>query len=247
MTAQSKSSFDYISRKPQKGKAQKLVFLLHGYGKSADLMQKMADEVAKRLPQACIIMPHAPDFLQQPNNEDGNLLKIPDDVRLDNDKDIASDLRRQWFSIAFQDKEAMRDEIIKVASKLNGFIDEKRDELGLSDGDIAVMGFSQGGGIALYSALLRDKEIGCLVGHSTIFVGDKGLKSKPPTLFLYGAADNEFTKDIQSTQDFYQESARQLAMYLNDLTVKIIDGLTHKTNYKSRAVIADFIKKKLEI
>lgn len=244
MAAESKSSFEYNSRIPQKGKARKLVFLLHGYGKNAALMDKLADEVAKRLPDAKIIMPHAPDNLDQPENEDDHFLKVPDDVKEDNDKGI-SDIRRQWFSIAFKDQDAMRDEVLKIAKRLNKFIDQKRDDLGLNDGDIAIMGFSQGGGVALYSALLRKNPVGCLVAHSTIFMGEKGLKSKPPTLFLYGTADHEFTKDVASTQAIYQESARQLALYLDDLTVKTVKDLTHKTNAESRRTLADYIADRL--
>ena len=245
MAAESKSSFEYNSRIPQKGKARKLVFLLHGYGKNAALMDKLADEVAKRLPDAAIIMPHAPDDLNQPENEDDHFLKVPDDVRADNEN-ASQELRRQWFSIAFKNQDSMRDEVLKIAKRLNKFVDQKRDELGLSDGDIAIMGFSQGGGVALYSALLRKNPVGCLVAHSTIFMGNQGLKSKPPTLFLHGTADHEFTKDVETTQAIYRESARQLAMYLDDLMVKTVKGLPHKTNAESRRIVADFIADKLK-
>lgn len=246
MTAQSKSSFEFIARPPAKGQPQKLVFLLHGYGKNATLMEKMADAVAGLLPDAHIIMPHAPDLLEKPDDEDGNMLRMPSDVR-DDDDSLDSALKRQWFSIAFQDKAKMRTEILSVAARLNKFIDEQRDALGFADGDIAIMGFSQGGGVALYSAYLRDRDVACAIGHSTIFMGDEGLKSKPPTMLLYGKADDEFTQDIKTTQALYQDSARELALFIDDLTVKVIDGLGHTTSHNSRTIVADYIKDKLTL
>lgn len=244
MTAQSKSSFEFITRPPAKGKPQKLVFLLHGYGKNAALMEKMADAVAGLVPEAYIIMPHAPELLNKPEDEEGNMLRIPSDVRND-DENIDSALKRQWFSIAFQDKASMRVEIMSVAVRLNKFIDEQRDVLGLKDRDIAIAGFSQGGGVALYAAYLRDNDVACTVGHSTIFMGDDGLKSRPPTMLLYGKADDEFTQDVKTTQAVYQDSARELSLFVDDLTVKAVDGLGHTTNHDSRMIVADYIKNKL--
>lgn len=247
MGRQSKLKFGYIERWPKDRPPKKLVFLLHGYGKNARLMEKVADSVAEAMPDAHIIMPHAPFLLDMPDNEDGHILKIPHDVKKDNRKNVPGYLRRQWFSVAFKDVNKMRREILCVARELNRFIDKKRDELGLEDRDIAIMGFSQGGGIALYTAYSRQGQVGCVVGHSTIFVGDKGLKSAPATLFIYGDNDNEFTKNLASTQSKYKDSAKQRSNFLSDLTVKTVSNLRHRTNEESRKQVADFIKRKLTL
>lgn len=252
MCAQSKSSFEYLEHLPKNGAAPSaLVFLLHGYGKDAHLMEKTAIEVAKRMPEAAIIMPHAPEILEIPKSSKGHMLQVPDDVRADEalsqSGSFDQSARRQWFSIAFDDPEAMRNKILTVAARFNDFMDMQCARFGLPAEDAALMGFSQGGGVSLYAAYMRDKPPGCVVGHSTLFIEGDELVSKPPTLFLYGTADHEFTKTVDGTQAVYAQTMQHLSDYLGpeQLTVRAVDGLTHRTSSASRAIVADYLAGKL--
>lgn len=228
--AQAQQAFAYIARDPANGPARRLVVLLHGYGRNAAFMEKLAEAIHAELPDARIIMPQAPEAMQRPDDESGNLLKVPGDVRQADGQE-----ERQWFSIQGGAKE-LRDRVVRVAARMNDFIDNQRDMMGLRDTDIAIMGFSQGGGVALYTAFMRAQPVRCAVGHSTIFLGDAAFKSRPPVMFLYGGADPEFSQKI------FAETEKALRAHTNDLTVKRINGLTHTTNRESRAAVARYIR-----
>lgn len=231
----SAKDFDFIEIGPLKPPAKKLVFVLHGYGRNAETMKIVAQDIAAAIPDAKVILPDAPEALDLPENEAGNVLPVPQVVKNGHDGQDPKSLR-QWFSIhgGWQD---IRKKIINIAPRLNRFIDAQRDLAGLDDKDIAILGFSQGGGVALYAAYLRDKPVACLVAHSTVFLGDLGLKSKPPTLFIYGDKDEEFS------QARYQDIIKELTAYIGTLETRKIAGLKHKTNPESRRQAASFIKK----
>lgn len=228
-------TFEYITHGPLQGPANKLVVLFHGYGYDAAVMKVLAERIARQMPQAQIVMPHAPEKFDIPANQDGNMLKVPKQLF---DKTGAPSLRRQWFSIN-GDLKILHDRLAKLAPKVNAFIDNQRDMLGLGNKDIAIMGFSQGGGVALFSAYARPEPVGCVVGHSTIFVESAALKSKPPTLFVYGNADEEFS------QSRYAQVIAAMRRYLPVLETRAVEGLTHKTSSESRKLTADFITRKL--
>lgn len=223
------SAFAYNARGAAPDRARQLVILLHGYGRSAALMEKVADAILDTLPTARIIMPEAPEKMDRPADERDNLLRVPADVRAPDGLP-----ERQWFDIR-GDAAALRQRVAGVTARLNDFIDAQRDLLGLQDKDIALMGFSQGGAVALYTALSRAAEIRCVVGHSTIFVGQAAFRSRPPVLHIYGGADPEFS------QQRFADTAAALAHFTDRLTVRKIDGLVHKTSAESRAAVARYI------
>lgn len=235
-----KEKFNYVSHGPLTGSPEKLIFALHGFGRDASLMQKVAEAIVKETPGAMVIMPNGPEKAFIPRDDKGNIVgRVPQAVR--NNEKYKKKYKfeeRQWFSIQGDIKQRIK-ESDKVAEDLNKFIDEKRDEFGLKDKDVAILGFSQGGFVALRTAFNRASKLGCAVGHSSVFVEGQNMKSKPDTLFIYGDADEDLS------QDLFDNTIKELKKYGVPLKTIEVEGLTHKTNDESRKLAAKYIKDKL--
>lgn len=226
-----KDDFNYISLGPASGgKARRLVFLLHGVGMNGEVMRKTAQEISAEVPDALIVMPDAPEAYDPPPQRGESLLRTP---HIPGDGTNA----QQWFHIG-GDTATVRDKLAGIAERFNRFASALRDEHGLEDKDIAFMGFSQGGGVALYAAFLRTEAetIGCAVGHSTIFYREPEMASHPPTLFLYGTADEEFNREQ------YAQSTQHLIAHQPAAQIVEIPGLQHRTSSGSRRTVAEFIR-----
>jgi len=227
-------NLEYLQVAPKSGPVKQLVVLLHGYGRNASLMQKLADEVQARLPQALILMPHAPEEMEEHVGDD-NVLRVPEQLRDDDAQSFMPGTRRKWFSIRGASLDELTHRILGVTDLINDFISASMAVHKLRDKDVALMGFSQGGVVALYTAYHRAQELACVVGHSTIFMQGMDLQSKPPTLYLYGLADEEFPPER------YETAAAFVKAHVPDTTVRAVEGLRHTTNSESRAIVADFI------
>lgn len=234
------ADFEYLSYGPADGVVTSLVVLLHGYGRNATTMQKMAEEIRAVLPGSMVVCPHGP---QEMNNGvmagKNNDLHIPQDALVaQGSGDLG--LRRQWFQIDGA-KQDFFPRLEEVARNLNLFIDAQRDMFGLSDRNVVLMGFSQGGGTALYTAYTRCTELAGLICHSAPVLekdgGDSNLKARPKTLFIYGTDDPEFS------QDSYAHSFNWVQSYIGGQGNKeIVPGLAHYTSTQSRKICADYIR-----
>ncbi|MDB5491498.1 MAG: phospholipase/Carboxylesterase family protein [Micavibrio sp.] len=217
-----------------------LVVMLHGYGRNATYMQKMADEVRARLPQAMALCVHGPRAMDSDVMTPGldHHLHVPQEVVAGDDGN-PPEMMREWFRID-GDRAALHPRLMEVAENLNAFIDIQRDMFGLTEKQIVLMGFSQGGGTALYTAYTRAQEIGALVCHSSIVIerpgGDHLLQSAPQTLFLYGEKDPEFP------QEKYRWSFEWVDRYTGGRAIeKIVPKIGHYTSSESRKICGDFI------
>jgi len=231
-----KEAFDYVAYGSAEAgdPAHQLVILLHGIGFDGHIMKKMAQEVTTLLPQALIIAPHGPESYDPSPHQNDDILKAPQIQT-----EIATSYNsRQWFDFS-GNSAAVYAKLSPLAKKMNSFIDNKRDALGLQDKDIAIMGFSQGAGVGLCTAYLRNQEIACAVGHSTLFLSETEVNSKPPTLFIYGADDLEFSLTA------YKESIKNIKAHAAALDVIEVPGLDHRTNSATRQAAAQFIARHL--
>ncbi len=151
------------------GQADALVVLLHGLGADGNDLIGLAPHLARHLPRAAFVSPHAP---------------FPCDM---------APSGRQWFSLREMSPEAVLGGVRLAAPILDAFLDAELARFGLSDDRLALVGFSQGAMMALYVALRRARPCAALLGFSGALVGAEGLSdeiaSRPPVLLIHGDAD----------------------------------------------------------
>lgn len=172
--------------KPKSGKkAKQLVILLHGLGADGDDLFGLAPYFADHLPDTQFISLNAP---------------YPCDM---------APYGLQWFSLQNRSEEAILSGIREVAPILNNYIDKKLKEMGLKEKDLAIIGFSQGTMLSLYTFLRRPEPVAGVLAFSGALVAPQLLKkemtSKPPICLVHGEDDDivpfeAFETAIQSLQ-----------------------------------------------
>jgi phospholipase/carboxylesterase len=158
------------SRPPASGgKPRRLVILLHGLGADGNDLIGLAPYWAPLLPTAEFVSPNAP---------------FPCDM---------APYGYQWYSSQDRTPEAALAGVRAAAPILDAFIDEALTERGLDDGDLALVGFSQGTVMSLYVGLRRNKPIAGIVGCSGRLLApewlSRELRSRPRTLLIHGTDD----------------------------------------------------------
>ena len=151
------------------GKPRRLVLLLHGLGADGNDPIGLAPYFAQALPDCAFVSPHAP---------------FPCDM---------APYGRQWFSLQDRSPETVLAGVQAAAPILDAYISAQRDRFGLQDRNVALLGFSQGTMMSLYTALRRPQPIAGIVGYSGALVAPHLLaaeiKAKPPVLLVHGEAD----------------------------------------------------------
>ncbi len=113
------------------GAARSLVILLHGVGADGNDLFGLAPEFARALPNTAFVSPNAP---------------YPCDM---------APMGYQWFSSQTQDAALRLAAIRQTAEILNAFIDAQLAAHGLGDDRLALVGFSQGTMMSLFTAPRR--------------------------------------------------------------------------------------------
>lgn len=155
---------------PRSGKAPKqVVILLHGLGADGDDLIGLAPYFAEVLPDAEFLSPHAP---------------YPCDM---------APFGRQWFSLQDRHPEALLAGLETVRPVFDAYLDAVLESRGLSEGDVALVGFSQGTMLSLHAALRRPAPVAALVGFSGLLAAPDRLLSeivsRPPVLLVHGEED----------------------------------------------------------
>lgn len=149
-----------------------LVVFLHGYGADGADLLGLADALAPHLPGVQFLAPDAPDPCQ------GN------------------PFGRQWFPIPWLDgssETTAREGLLAAADDLNGFLDARLAETGLTASALALIGFSQGAMMSLHVAPRRTEAVAGVVAISGRLIAPErlasDLKVKPPILLIHGDQD----------------------------------------------------------
>jgi phospholipase/carboxylesterase len=149
--------------------AKQLVILLHGYGSDGNDLIGLAPHWAPLVPEAEFLAPHAP---------------YPCEM---------APFGHQWFSLADDSVAARLAGVRAAATLLDSFIDAALRARGLSDSQMALVGFSQGTMMSLFVAPRRAVAPAAVVGYSGALIGPhelaKEIRSRPPVLLIHGDAD----------------------------------------------------------
>jgi phospholipase/carboxylesterase len=163
-------ALDGLRRGPASGRqAKQLVVLIHGLGSDGADISALATYFAKALPDAAFVAPDAP---------------MPQD---------GAPTGRQWFEIGDIPVARLHAGIEAAAAALDGFVTAERERLNLLPRNVALVGFSQGAMLAMWSALRRDPGPGAVLAYAGALVGDTRLEAecrwRPPVLLVHGTDD----------------------------------------------------------
>ncbi|HZZ34107.1 MAG TPA: alpha/beta fold hydrolase, partial [Caulobacteraceae bacterium] len=141
-----------------------IVILIHGYGSNGEDLIGLAPYWRAALPHTLFVSPNAP--YPCPGAPGGF----------------------QWWSVGGGDRSSG----LKAAAPiLDAFIDGELARHGLSDGNLALVGFSQGTMLALHVGPRRPRRIAGIVGFSGMLIDDPAdpPATRPPVLLIHGDAD----------------------------------------------------------
>lgn len=154
-----------------------LILLLHGVGADGNDLIGLAPYFARVLPDAKFVSPNAP---------------FPYDM---------APMGYQWFSLQERTEEAILEGARMARPILDRFIDEQMAAHGLGPADTALVGFSQGTMMSLFTGLRRDQPVAGILGYSGRLVGADILADeisvRPPVTLINGDQDELIPASVQ--------------------------------------------------
>jgi phospholipase/carboxylesterase len=202
------------------GAPKQIVLLLHGFGSSGNDMVALAPGWQQSMPNALFLAPHAP---QRCGMAAGY----------------------QWWALSDTTPAALARGAASAAPAINAFIDRKLDQYGLSDADIAVVGFSQGAMMALHVGLRRSSAVASIVGYSGMLTGALQLKheimARPPVLLVHG------THDPIVPVAALHDAERALALLDVNVQTHLSPGVGHSVDPVGLRLGRDFVARSLKL
>ena len=151
------------------GSPQQIVLLLHGYGSSGADLIALAPHWQRDLPDALFLAPNAPQRFSYLSSGS------------------------QWWPLAAFTPHALASGAASAAPAIEAFIERKLLQYGLTESNLAIVGFSQGTMMALSVGLRRPRQVAAIIGYSGMLTGGHELSqlpiTKPPVLLVHGSAD----------------------------------------------------------
>jgi phospholipase/carboxylesterase len=151
------------------GKPTRLVILLHGLGADGNDLIGLAPYWAPLLPDAEFLSPNAPFSC-----------------------DMAP-YGYQWLSARDPSRESRLAGARAAGAILDAFIDDELAKRGLTEAELALVGFSQGTMMSLFVGPRRERALAGIVGFSGRLIAPEliagELRSRPPVLLVHGTDD----------------------------------------------------------
>ncbi|MFM7445056.1 MAG: alpha/beta hydrolase, partial [Tabrizicola sp.] len=155
------------------GKTRSLVVLLHGFGSNGAPMLRLAKALSDALPDTAFLVPDAPD--PAPGRPGG----------------------RMWFTIPELDGSSVEaaDARLRTSARLlDAFLDDHLAATGVLAADLALLGFSQGAGLAYEVGPRRRDQLAGVIAIAGRMKRKDALaaeiRTKPPFLILTGTEDH---------------------------------------------------------
>ncbi len=146
-----------------------MVILFHGYGSNGDDLIGLVPYWQSALPHTVFLSPNAPEPC--PGAPGGY----------------------QWWPLTNFSPQARAAGVRAAAPIVNGFIDTQLALYYLTDGQLALVGFSQGTMVALHVGPRRERQLAGIVGYSGMLADEDSaaaeLRTKPPVLLVHGDND----------------------------------------------------------
>lgn len=159
-------------RAAQSGQAKSMVVFLHGFGADGADLLGLADVLGPHLPDTVFLAPDAPE------------------------RPRMTPFGFQWFPIPRFDGSTPAEQaegVAQAARDLDAFLDQRLADEGLSEGALALVGFSQGAMMALHVAPRRAAPLAGVVAVSGRLMAPERLvaeaASRPPVLVMHGDQD----------------------------------------------------------
>ena len=195
-------TLDGPSAPPFSGGAPKsLVIFLHGYGSNGEDLIDLAPYWQAALPDTLFLAPDAP----QP------CPGVP--------------YGRQWWPLTSLTPEARAAGVRVSAPALNAYIDGQLQAHGLTEENLALVGFSQGTMMELHVGPRRARTLAGIVGFSGMLADPDALAAevmtKPPILLVHGDVD-----EVLPVSALDQASSRLQALDF-DVAAHVSPGLGH--------------------
>jgi len=153
---------------------RQLVVLCHGVGANGDDLIGLAPAWGRAVPEAAFVAPDAPQAFEM-----GGQFGVSG---------------RQWFSLSDLSPSALEAGVRRAVAVLDPFIDAELARLGLPADAYALMGFSQGAMVALFSGLRRKVPPRAILAFSGALIGPQLLaferRNAAPVLLVHGERDD---------------------------------------------------------
>jgi phospholipase/carboxylesterase len=197
---------------------KQIVMLLHGFGSNGQDMISLAPAWQHSLPDALFLAPHAP----QRSGYGGGY---------------------QWWPLTQITPQALSAGAVSAAPALDAFIDRKLAQYGLTDADLALVGFSQGTMMALHVGLRRANKVAAIVGYSGMLTGVTDLrhseKDMLPVLLVHGSHDPVVPVAALHAAE---SDLKRLGL---EVTTHVSNGLAHSVDPVGLKLGQEFVAKRL--
>ncbi len=210
---------DYVLPPFSGKKPSQLVILLHGVGANGEDLLSLAYSWQPLLPDAEFISPNAPFAFEGGRYGDIDAY--------------------EWFSLNDITLENREERVRAVAPLLDQFIDEALAKRGLTDDQLALVGFSQGTIMSLYTSIRRARPCAGVLGYSGRFADAAHLadeiRSRPRIFLLHGTADS-----VIPVSEMH-EAETILKAYDIPVITKAFPGLPHSINEEGIVLGGQFL------